>query len=232
MDVLQSTFKESYIKILKDNIVPEKYFVDEFEYDPSMVRKVAGIYQPKDLCVKMLSATDRCDCAILLYEAYKSLPLVVASNETFWVYLTHVDLFNYVKTRWPEVQRRTASLEYIKDHWFYSGSPMRTSLMEYWWGIHCTIDETRGDDKKYDLSRILFENETFRSRVFGTSLVIRHREAMLGILGYIFDHPSIKRNFEENGRKISSFFNLLGATKQLSYLDHQFFYGEMDKLFK
>jgi len=231
MDVLQPTFKESYIRVLKDSIEPEKYYEIEFQYDPTMVRKVAGIYQPKGLCAKMIGATDKCDSAILLYEAYKDLPLVVASNEAFWVYLTHVDLFDYVKMRWSDVLKKQATSSYIKDHWFYDGSPMRTSIMEYWWGIYCTVDESRGEENKYDLSRVLFENETFRTRVFGTSLVIRHREAMLGILGYIYDHPAVKSSYEDNGRKIASHFNLLGATKQLAYLDHQFFYDEMGRLF-
>ena len=93
MDTLQLTFKESYVRTLRSNIKVENYLGTEFPYDHNMVRRVAGVIQPKDLD-KKLDPNDNYKSAIALFEAYQDISLLVASSEPFWVYLAHVDLFN------------------------------------------------------------------------------------------------------------------------------------------
>ncbi len=229
METLQLTFKESYVRTLRSNIKVENYLGENFPYDHNMVRRVAGVMQPKEL-VKQLDPDNNFKSAIALYEAYKGLSPLVASSDPFWVYLAHVDLFSYVQQRWNGLEKAENQIKYIQDHWFYSTSPMRTTLMDMWWSVFCTIDETRENGHKYDLTEIFFENETFRTRVFGSSAIFRHREAAIGVLEYIEANPSIKKKFEENGRLIASYLNQLGATKQLAYLDRTFFKKEMEKI--
>lgn len=229
MDTLQLTFKESYVRTLRSNIKVENYLGSEFPYDHNMVRRVAGVIQPKDLD-KKLDPNDNYKSAIALFEAYQNISLLVASSEPFWVYLAHVDLFNYVQQRWNGLTKAENKIKYIQDHWFYAASPMRTTLMDMWWSVYCTIDRDRPQGKEYELTKIFFENETFRTRVFGTSAIFRHREAAIGVLEYIESNTNIKKRFEENGRLIASYFNQLGATKQLAYLDREYFRKEMEKI--
>ena len=106
---------------------------------------------------------------------------------------------------------------------------MRNAAASLWWTVHNTIDESRED--KYELTAILFKNYTFRTNTFGISTLIRHREAMIGILDFLRKNPEITQNyFEPRGAFISKYFNRLGAVKQLTYLDRDYFYSKCESL--
>ena len=245
MAQLQRTFKESYVKTLRDmvtmGVTTRQYAEEEFQFDQAMVRRVANVYQPNGLLEKLNpEATTEADfqSAIALYEAYKNLPPIVASSEAFWVYLTHVDLFPYVQKRYPKVGTPEGGAKYILAHWFRSPNGiMRTALANLWWSVYCTVDESRGEDKKYDLTKILFTNYTLRVNRLGISTLFRHREAIIGLLSFFEKHPDlIDDHMSARGAYLIVYFNRLGAIKELSYLDRKFFISEcekqMDKLMK
>ena len=226
---LQKTFKESYMKTLRDAVRAETsitlYAGESFEIDASQVKRLANVYAPEGLAENLneIWKDDFCS-AIAIYEAYKDISPLLASNESFWAYLTHVDLFSYTQKRWPKVKDNDCTSEYIIDHWFLGKhGPLRNAIGTMWWSVYNTIDETR--ENKYELTEILFKSDTFRVRTFGSYQLIRHREAMLGILSFLKENPSILSNyFEIRVRFISKYFNRLGAVKQLAYLNKDFFY--------
>mgnify|MGYP000076815708 CR=1 FL=1 len=225
---LQKTFKESYTATLKDNVksgvsIP-LYGEETFPVDKSQIKRLAGVYAVDGLGEKMLSYyNDDFMAAKTLYEAYENISPLLASNESFWVYLTHTELFEYMKKRWPNVKLGTASSNYILDHWFVGGQGlMRNAAANLWWTIHNTIDNTRED--RYELSSLMFKNYTLRTNTFGISTLIRHREAMIGILEFILENPIVTKDFfEARGTFIAKYFNRLGAVKQLAYLDRDYF---------
>jgi hypothetical protein len=131
-----------------------------------------------------------------------------------------------VKERWS-LNDDNLSSQFIIDHWFVSGSYYRHTLASLWWSVYLTIDDRLQDP--FELSEVLFRNQTFRTRTYGTSMVARIKEANMGILRYLKEHDDMTDNFELVGRAISSYFNRLGAVKQLSCLDRSFFYTEMEK---
>ena len=232
---LQKTFKESYMKTLRDKVITGEnvplYSGETFDLDQTQIKSLANIYEPEGLIDK-LNPTREGDLqtAVALFEAYPTLTPLVASNESFWAYLTHTLLFNYTQERWPEVYEDDVDPKYILDHWFVSGSNVfRNAASNLWWSVYNTIDIEREDP--YALTKILFSNQTLRVRTFGTYKLIRHREAMLGILGFMYDNPEVmKNNLESRGNFISKYFNMLGSVKQLSYMDKDFFYKVcMDK---
>lgn len=233
---LQKAFKHSYLSELKDYVYAETslslYSNDEFEIDNSQLKRIAGVYEPQELSDKMLIATDDdFKAARTLFEAYKDITPLVAINEEFWAYLTHTILFKYTQTRWPKVKEPDCTSQYIIDHWFLDqpNKVLRNSGASLWWSIHNTIDTTRSN--KYELSEILFKNYTLRTVTFGSYLLIRHREAMIGILSFLKDHNSIlNNNMEDKCRFIFKYFNRIGAVKQLSYLDRDFFYNTCEKI--
>ncbi|QFQ12500.1 hypothetical protein C7Y71_005440 [Pseudoprevotella muciniphila] len=225
---LQRTFKESYKNKLRDAVKSgeaiELYSKDSFEIDNHFVKRLANVYEPDfDIGEKMLETyDDDFKSAITLYEAYKEISPLLASSETFWVYLTHTTLFNYTQQRWPNVLRKTATSSYILDHWFMGGNGLlRNAAASLWWSIKCTYDEERNN--RYELSEILFNNYTLRVNTFGISTIIRHKEAMIGILEYIKENPEVMLSFENRGRFISKYFNRLGGSKNLSSLDRNYF---------
>ena len=226
---LQPVFKRSYIEYLRTHISPDNYKNDHFEYDRSQVVPLYGITLPEDLLIK-LNPTPKGDfqSAIAIYEAYKDITPLFAQQEDLWVYLTHVDLFDYVKKRWPlKNENKEKQIEFIKNRWFKIES-IRSTLSGLWWSVYFTIDENRSN--KYELTEMLFSNETFRSRVFGSSLIIRHKDAAQGILEYMVENKNKFCSLEQQGREIAKYFNSIGAYKVLTSLPKSYFKKEMERL--
>lgn len=232
---LQKTFKESYMKTLRDAVKSGEslplYSCDSFTIDETQVKRLANVYAPDGLEDKLIPTSDGdFQSAIAIYEAYKDISPLLASNETFWAYITHTTLFNYAQKRWPKVLDKTASVDYVLDHWFIgSNGLLRNAASALWWGVYSTVDEDR--DNKYELTEILFKNYTLRVVTLGSYTLIRHRKAMLGILEFLKDNPDIMdKGFEYKGQFITKYFNRLGSSKQLVYMEKDFFYDTLVKI--
>lgn len=232
---LQKTFKESYMKTLRDAVksgaaVPH-YGSDVFEVDATQVKRLANVYAPEGLAEKLGEVwKDDFQSAIAIYEAYQNISPLLASSETFWAYLTHVDLFSYTQKRWPKVKDKDCSADYILDHWFLGiNGLLRNAIASMWWSVHNTIDKTR--ENKYELTEVMFKNYTLRIVAFGSTLLIRHREAMIGILSFLADNPDIMNNaLEYRGQFITKYFNRMGAVKQLAFLKRDYFYSKCEHM--
>ncbi|MBR5898529.1 MAG: hypothetical protein IKZ14_03565 [Muribaculaceae bacterium] len=231
MDKLQNTFTTSYVAKLANEVKAEisidKYSAEEFEYDKSALKFVARVYKPDNLLEQMLSAENDFEAAVFLYKAYKDIPLVLASNEAFWTYLCHVDLFEYCKKRYP-VNEAKNKISHIQDHWFFGKGHTRNTLAQLWWGVHETIDEDNPEDP-YHLTKVFFINYSFR--VIWLTVMLRTKQGLLGILDFLKENPEITdKAFEYRGLFIAKYFNRLGGSKQLSSLPRDFFKKELDKI--
>ena len=99
---LQKVFKPDYIQHLRNDINIEDYLGDRFPFDDSQVRYLSLIRAPENLMSCLDSSTGGdLKTAIAIYEAYSQLTPIFAQKDDLWIYLTHVDLFQYVKERWP-----------------------------------------------------------------------------------------------------------------------------------
>lgn len=229
---LQKVFKESYVKELRDKVRAESnlsnYGKAEFPYNEKMVRPIANLYQPANLLEK-LDYTDDLISAKALYEAYPNMSPLLASNDCFWTYLTHVDLFQYIQARWPKVIRGEADKNYIESHWFQGGNSFQqTSLSGLWWSVYCTIDKTRGYKRRYEITDFLFNQIHYRELVGST--LFRHKEAVIGIIEFLMENPEIANSYAKwRIRFIMKYFNQLGAVKVLSYFKRDFFKAELEK---
>ena len=236
MDKLQKTFKSSYLAHLKDELRSQtslpKYSEEKFEVDETQIRQLANLYQPKELLESIMPFAETKDdfsCAVALHEAFKNISPLLASQETFWAYLAHVDLFPYMKLRWiDKSQYDEVSSSYIFDHWFFGfKGMMRNGLASLWWSAYFSYDETR--DNPYELTEVLFKDYAFRVNVF--AIFLRVKNGLLGVLEFLKDNPHIlSRSFRHRGRYLASYFNRLGAVRQLTYLPREFFYDECLKI--
>lgn len=221
---LQKTLKESYLEELKtaveQEVALELYSGDSFPLDPSRLNRYPGIEAPEALSQK-LDPKDDFKSAVALYEAYRNLPPLIAAREPFWAYLTHTEMFHYTQIRWKDKKKESSLKDCILQHWFMKSGLFRNAAASLWWGIYLSADEQREDP--YELSRILFSNHTLRIDTLGSSLIIRHKEAMIGILEFLKDNLEELGGLEEKGRYLSRHFNQLGAVKQLAALDRHFF---------
>lgn len=245
---LQRIFTPEYVNQLVNDINPDNYKGDTVVYNENEVRRLKGVEQPIGLQDKMLNAADEYEAAIILYEAYKDISPVIASSRSFWIYLTHVDLCKYVRREWPyletyeadnkskkqkkgEKRSETDMKKYILDHWMISPNGlMRTSLMNLWWSVYLTVDDSLGDEHKYDLTKIFFSNNGMRTRRLGTGHLGRNKEALKGILTFMKDNPDVFESGIENRMIwITRHFNLIGGTKPLANLPYTFFKRELEE---
>ena len=170
-----------------------------------------------------------CETAIALFEAFPNLNALEASSSGFWTHLTHVELWNYMRKRFPldnlspDVRR-----DRIKKKWFL-GEPSQSALIHHplaglWWGVKLTVAPERGIAGQYDLTRILYRNLDVPTRTLGTYELGRLPAAIKGILGYVYDHPEeFKNEYEAKMRAIMRLLNSIGGVLQLGCLDEAFF---------
>lgn len=241
IDKLQKTFKDSYTKQLIDGVksgrtLPD-YALDTFQIDETQLRKIAGVYTPKGLQERLLEAARKdgklhgAEQAIILFEAYKNITPLIASDESFWAYLCHTELRKFAQHEWPW-DKNKHNANYALTHYFFGKNYSRNALASLWWSVYLSYDyerEERGEDP-YTLTRVFFKN--FSLRTTWLTVILRIPNALHGILEYLHMHPEIiETNVETRGLFISKYFNMLGATKQLSSLPKSFFVDEMNKLY-
>lgn len=229
---LQKVFTPGYIQHLKSNIKIENYLGEAFPYDSKYTRQLAGVPHPEDLLSKLVPTPDGdLQSAIAIYEAYPNISPVLAQKDDLWVYLSHVDLFEYVQKRWAIKgnAEEADKITHIINHWHRNPKHLfRTSICGLWWQVYLTRDDSR--QNPYELTEIYFQaGQDFHQR-FGELLTIRHREAMIGILEFLLEHKELtNKNFDPKGQYISQLFNLIGGTKALASLNRQFFKNELEK---
>lgn len=223
---LQLIYKDQYLRTMQGTIKVEKYINETFDEERPQVLPLAGVYNnAASLVEKMIpdSAHD-CESAIALYEAYKDLPPLAAARDGLWAYLAHHELFSYIQKRWKI--DHNSSEDKIKEYWFKTG--VAGALSGLWWAVYFTIDESRED--KYELTKELFRNQTFRTRTFFTYKIGKNREALHGVLSFMHDNSDMfKRKAEARCDYITSYFSRLGTTKDLVYMDKDFFYKELER---
>lgn len=231
MDKLQRTFSDTYVTKLKNEVKTgvsiEKYSADEFEIDMTKLKYVANVYTPTDLLEQMMTAQNDFEAAVMLYEAYKDIPLVLASNEAFWTYLCHTELFDYCKKRYP-VEDANNKTSHILDHWFFRSGYNRNTLAQLWWGVKETCDDEYSENP-YHLTELFFKNYSFRVTWF--TKMLRTKQGLLGILDFLKENQDItNKAFEHRGFFIAKYFNRLGGTKQISFLPREFFKKELESI--
>lgn len=172
------------------------------------------------------------ECAKLLYENLKLTP-EQASNADFWNYLHHFEMYRYIHQRW---KNQGNFHTHIKRHFLMNLTSQKHlinfPLTTLWWSIHLTIDEKRVD--KYELSRVYFGNNRFRTVSLGGMSFVRHKPALLSILQFMKENKQELTKtitYTELGDEISKFINLLGGTKPLSFFEQDWFTKKLEERF-
>ena len=201
-----------------------------FTYENKQVRLLVGVQRSENLLDRLdPSSEGDLQSAIAIYEAFENISPVFATQDDLWVYLTHVDLFEYVKKRWAIPQEATCDekINHIEHHWFRDKFQfMRTTFAGFWWNVKLTISPELND--KYELTRYLFKNTEFRTSSFGELPLIRYEGAMKGILEFIRDNEDIfNTGFNAKARYIRHLFDILGGYKNLASLPKEFYYNTL-----
>lgn len=227
---LQTILTKSYIEKVFEEVERgeglERFLEDSFPYEEDKLLVTPQVKQPSNLLSKMVPTTEGdFASAVALYDAYKGLKPLQAINSQFWESLALTDLFPYMQKRWGLKEAKDLKKSILNHFTVKAHGILRQGLGGLWWLVYFSVDENR--DNKYELTEVLFKNYTLRYIRFGLGKVIQHKEAAIGILQYIKDNESNIPSLENVANGLTSYFNKLGAVKQLTFMDRDFFYNEM-----
>lgn len=238
---IQKIFTEGYANALNNKVARGEelslYLNKDFAFDESETTWVGGLVQPEGLLDKMMPLSDKSQdlkAAITLYESFRQLRPVVASEKTFWIYLGHADLYPYMHQRFltdvtRRLQKDPTKSSVILNRWFFPREFVRNHLAGMWWDVKCTIDES--DSDPYIYTRTLFRYYDMRSMNFANYIMFRNKAQVKGILKCIGEHSEIFDPYWQSRiRFVTKYFNRLGATKQLISLPWEFFYHTVESL--
>jgi hypothetical protein len=99
--------------------------------------------------------------AIRMHKALPNLTLVQAQDARLWTRLTHIDLWEYMRSRWPvekHLEGEEPNLRPITDRYFVALKPHSRSLVHngaarLWWAARMTCDPERANP--YELTSVL-----------------------------------------------------------------------------
>lgn len=224
--ILTKTYIDSVFSEVLNGVGLERFKKDSFPYDESKLLVIPNMNAPENLVGKMIPTTDGdYQSAIALYEAYKTLTPLQAIQSQFWESLSLTDLFPYMRDRW-ELKTTSELKKNILNHFTTKAHGyMRQGLAGLWWLVYLTVNED--NDNPYELTEMIFKNYTLRFIRFGPGKIIQNKEAAIGILQYLKDNEKNISSMESVANGLTSYFNKLGAVKQLSFMDRYFFYHEM-----
>lgn len=232
---LQTILKKSYIeKIFEDvenGIGLDRFQQDTFPFDEEYLLVTPHVKHPENLLEQLVPTTDGdFQTATSIYNAYSHLTPLQAYNAQMWDSLSLTDLFPYMQKRWglKEINDNDKLKNTILNHFVVkTRGVMRHGLGGLWWLVYLTVDNER--DNRFELTEMLFKNYTLRYVRLGVGKVIQHKEAAIGILQYLKENERYISSMENVANALTSYFNKLGAVKQLTFLDRDFFYKEMDE---
>jgi len=140
------------------------------------------------------------DNAQILYEAYKQMNSVQATDIRIWTYLSHVTFWKYMKKRRPiDSDFETDKSSYILNHWFIDklnpASLFRQDISLLWWVAHVTYDELRKDP--YELTKEAFSMLDYTRHLLpGTQG--RNRNLLHAILEFVIENKELFSNYKES----------------------------------
>lgn len=228
--ILKKTYLETVFEEVEQGIGLDRFKEDTFPYDESYLLVTPQVKHPENLLEQLKATTDGdFQSAIAIYNAYPTLTPLQAINVQFWESLCLTDAFPYMRDRWHlrEAKDEEELKRGIINHFTMENGLMRHGLGGLWWLVHLTVDEDR--DQRFELTEMLFKNYTLRFIRLGVGKVIQHKEAAIGILQFIKDNERYITSMENVANNLTSYFNKLGAVKQLTFLDRHFFYHEMEE---
>lgn len=198
-------FKTGTIYSIKSNLDSsngiEQYITNSFRFSESDILVNPSIIVPDRITLIMPGDDPDYEYknSVTLYEAYKGLTPIEATDPRLWTYLTHTVFFPYMQRRRPvndqEVSRRK---DYIVDHWFVknvsAGRLLRNDIAMLWWVAHLTQDESRAD--KYELTKEAFTMLDYTRHLL-PGVQGRNREFAHAVLEYVVRNPALFSSSKE-----------------------------------
>ncbi len=146
---------------------------------------------------KLNKSEDDFEAGKILFEAFKDLTLMQAAQSHFWLYLSHVDLYEYMRKRWEKVDNEKCDPNYIAEHWFYKQN--RNWLEGLYWSFKNTVQQNEDGSLNYIYTKFLFREQNLRNRgIMPSATVFRNPEALKGVLQFCIEEIDKKDRGEDS----------------------------------
>lgn len=206
----------------------EEWLTDYFSNRPFSQESTLELPKP-DLFMESDQLTDA-DKSIedltnvrFVYDAFKKLDPLQATNKYLWTYLSHCLFPKYIKHRWKPSSDGT-----ILSRFFVTGqskSLTQNAISRLWWYGHLTYDDDASD--KYHLTKTLLINQTVCTD-FVDTVYSRNRTVGKGVLLALAEFNSILRIGEgitQYFRDFNKYFNRYGAVTVVDVLSSEEVYN-------
>ena len=159
----------------------ETWLAEYFERDEWALPSTIDIATEITL-VDPISKTDQQDLINVrnLYTALHHITPVQAIDDRFWVYLTHITFWTYMRKRWPAEQYVTSKRykDNMQERYLFmpdrSRALLRNGIARLWWIGHSSFDSERSDP--FELTAVLLKNldvtQSITERAFSRNPVI------------------------------------------------------------
>lgn len=235
----QKIFTKDYAEILKSSVEENlvKYLDPNYSWDAAAEGNIKELdFEQPDL-TGMMQYADTNDSKVdlhaakILFEAYRNITPLQAAQHQFWLYLSHVVLYSYMRTRWNRINTADCPASYIQDHWFYKNGVMRNWLEGLYWSVKCSVIEKEDGTLDYTYTDMLFSIQKIRDRGLAAApYIISNKEAVIGILKFYMNEKDkgeagvFDKYFEYRTDKCIQLINKLGGSIELAeYNSDDFF---------
>src|SRR5580692_6429389 len=120
--ICKAKYVEELFRGVKSGNTLPLYENDAFELNEEKLVQSSAIYKPENAAFRMPGGDGMHDFenAKILFNAYRDLTPLQASDIRLWTYLAHADYYPYMKRRWPKAggEEDKSPSRYILDHWF------------------------------------------------------------------------------------------------------------------
>jgi hypothetical protein len=213
-------FSSVYVDKLYRSVVQTQnyssYLSETFAFEQEITKGPTGIFMDSDF--NLDSEKSDLENSKKMYETFKNLTEVQASDERFWSYLIHVHFWKYMRKRWP-AEKAEEPINRIRDRYFLRTlnlrSLTRNGLARLWWYAHLTYNKSAKNP--YENLEILLSRQDLvvgiTERALGSNKNIR-----FGLLDFLKTNPEIAQS-EIKTRKLLVGLNLAGGVKMLPFLN-------------
>ena len=223
----QKAFTKEYSDELEFNVESnlDKYLMKQFDYKSSAVIDMPfesheGLLEEMSPFLSSESKIE-VEAAIKLYEAYKDLTPLEASYRPFWLYLSHVELFSYMRKRWLGNQNLQGKelCDSIKSHWFYKQGKLRSHLEGMYWLVRKSVEVADDGTPDYTYTRFLFSRRVLGDRgLAARKFIFANDEVFKGVLDYIMKNKDtiFAQHMQARATYCASLLNNKGGVIELS----------------
>jgi len=157
-----------------------KDYIRELDFDEPDLSDLENFSAP--------STKNDFEVAKRLYLAYRNITPLQAKQKQFWQYLSHVQLYKYMRRRWSKVDTHDCPASYIDEHWFYGRGPIRNWLEGLYWSVKTTVVEKEGEEPDFTYTEFLFSDQNIRNRGFAAApYVMSNIEAVKGVCRFCIE---------------------------------------------